>query len=177
MTGIEIVGALTAGRDETDADARALVFEYMAATMAEITGRAGPAVVDDLPKPLRAECRDLAAVYQDPGTLLVAYAGGEAAGCAGLAYRGERTAEVKRLYVRPARRGCGIARALMARLHSHAATHGIEQVILDVMRSRTQATGFYRRLGYADTEPFPTTSPVPMVYLRRPVGPADVRLP
>ena len=34
----------------------------------------------------------------------------------------------------------------------------------------------YRDLGYTDTEPFPVQSPVPMVYLRRPVRPADVRL-
>jgi len=174
MSTVEIFAAFSAGRDE---DARTLVFEYMAATVAETSGRQAPAAADDLPKSLRDECARLAAVYRSPGTLLLGYAGGEAAGCAGLAYRGGRTAEVKRLYVRPAHRGQGVARALMARLHSHAATQGIEQVILDVMRSRTDATGFYRRLGYTDTEPFPTRSPVPMVYLRRAVGPADVRVP
>jgi len=61
---------------------------------------------------LRAECEDLAGVYGPPGTLLLAYAGGVPAGCAGLVDRGEHTAEVKRLYVRPAFRGEGIARAL-----------------------------------------------------------------
>jgi GNAT superfamily N-acetyltransferase len=105
-------------------DARALVFEYMAATVAETSGRAAPSRIDELPRVLRAECEDLAAVYSHPGTLLLAYAGGAPAGCAGLADRGERTAEVKRLYVRPAYRRAGIARALMARVHARAAELG-----------------------------------------------------
>jgi len=29
--------------------------------------------------------------------------------------------------------------------------------------------GFYRRLGYTETDPYPTESPVAMVYLQRPV--------
>jgi GNAT superfamily N-acetyltransferase len=158
-------------------DARVLVFEYMAATVAETSGRAAPARVEELPAVLRAECGNLAGVYAPPGALLLAYADGTAVGCAGLVDRGEQTAEVKRLYVRPAGRGAGIARALMARIHARAAERGFTTLILDVMRSRTQVIEFYRRLGYTPAEPFPTTSPVPMVFLRRPVGPADIRLP
>jgi GNAT superfamily N-acetyltransferase len=173
MSAIEITGALTGGRHE---DGRALVFEYMAATVAETSGRAAPARIEDLPRVLRAECEDLEDAYSPPGTLLLAYARGVPAGCAGLVDRGERTAEVKRLYVRPAYRRAGIARELMIRIHSHAAGQGITTLLLDVMTSRTQAIGFYRRLGYAPTEPFPTTSPVPMVFMRRPVGAGDIRI-
>jgi GNAT superfamily N-acetyltransferase len=158
-------------------DARALVFEYMAATVAETSGRAAPARVEDLPRVLRAECEDLAGVYRPPGTLLLAYADGAPAGCAGLVDRGERTAEVKRLYVRTACRGAGIARGLMAAIHSRAAELGFTTLLLDVMRSRTHVIEFYRRLGYTPAEPFPTTSPVPMVFMRRPVGPDDIRIP
>lgn len=157
-------------------DARTLVFEYMAATVAETSGRAAPARIEELPRVLRAECEDLAAAYRAPGTLLLAYAGGVPAGCAGLANRGERTAEVKRLYVRPAYRRGGIARALMARIHMRAAELEFTTLLLDVMRSRTQVIEFYRRLGYAPAEPFATTSPVPMVFLQRPVGARDIRL-
>jgi putative acetyltransferase len=157
-------------------DARTLVFEYMAATVAETSGRAAPTRIEDLPRVLRAECEDLAAVYGHPGTLLLAYAGGAAAGCAGLADRGEHTAEVKRLYVRPGYRRAGIARALMAKVHARAAELGFTTLLLDVMRSRTQVIEFYRRLGYRPAEPFPTTSPVPMVFLRRTVGQQDIRL-
>lgn len=174
MSTVEIVGAVTAARA---ADARALVFEYMAATVAETSGRPAPATAGDLPEVLKDECADLAGVYREPGALFVAYADGQPSGVVGLAWRGERTAEVKRLYVRPAHRGRGIARALMARAHSHAATNGITELILDVMPSRTEVIGFYRRLGYADTEPFPAAAPVPMAYMRRTVGPADIRIP
>jgi putative acetyltransferase len=149
-------------------DARTLVFET--------SGRAAPTRIEDLPGVLRAECEDLAAVYGHPGTLLLAYAGGAAAGCAGLADRGEHTAEVKRLYVRPAYRRAGIARALMAKVHARAAELGFTTLLLDVMRSRTQVIEFYRRLGYTSAEPFPTTSPVPMVFLRRTVDPGDIRI-
>lgn len=173
MTTVRVERA-SAGRY---ADAGELVFEYMAATMAETSGRAAPAAPRELPWPLRNECADLAAVYRSPGALLVAYAaGGQPAGVVGLAYRGARTAEVKRLYVRPAHRGAGVARALMAHAHAHAARHGITALILDVMTSRTRAIALYRHLGYTDAEPFPGAAPMPMVYLRRAVGSADARV-
>jgi GNAT superfamily N-acetyltransferase len=173
MSAVDITGGLAPGRHE---DARTLVFEYMAATVAETSGRAAPARTEDLPTVLRAECADLARVYRPPGTLLLADADGVPAGCAGLVDRGDRTAEVKRLYVRPAYRRAGIARELMIRIHSHAAEHGIATLLLDVMTTRTQVIEFYRRLGYTPTEPFPTTSPVPMVFMRRPVGAGDLRI-
>lgn len=174
MSEVQVESA-SAGRY---ADAGTLVFEYMAGTVAQTSGRPAPATPAGLPRLLRDECANLAVVYRSPGTLLVAYAaGGQPAGVVGLAYRGERTAEVKRLYVRPAHRGMGIARDLMARAHSHAAEHGLDEVILDVLPSRTDVIAFYRRLGYTGTEPFPTAAPMPMVYLRRAVGRADVRLP
>lgn len=90
------------------------------------------------------------------------------AGCAGLApCFPEHTAEVRRLYVRPACQGKGIARALMGAAHQHAAQHGITRLILGVLPARTGVIGFYRRLGYAETEPYATESPVPMIYLER----------
>ena len=100
MSGaVEVVSAFAAGRD---ADAAGLVFEYMATTMAQTSGRAAPSQVSELPAVLKDECARLAAVYGQPGTLLVAYASGQPVGCVGLAWRGGQTAEVKRLYVRPA---------------------------------------------------------------------------
>src|SRR6516164_394209 len=86
MSGaVEVVSAFAAGRD---ADAAGLVFEYMATTMAQTSGRAAPSQVSELPAVLKDECARLAAVYGQPGTLLVAYAGGQPAGCVGLAWRG-----------------------------------------------------------------------------------------
>ena len=78
----KIVSASPAGRA---GDAAALVFEYMAATVAEETGRPPPAVVGKLPPVLQHEHRNLQAVYRPPGALLIAYRNEKAAGCVGLA--------------------------------------------------------------------------------------------
>jgi ribosomal protein S18 acetylase RimI-like enzyme len=168
-----VVSAFPAGRE---GDATALVFEYMAATVAEETGRPPPAVAGELPAALQRECRNLQAVYQPPGALLVAYRNEQAAGCAGLAPGSpEGTAEIKRLYVRPAHRGKGIARALMSHAHHHAAQHGISRLILDVLPARTNVITFYRRLGYTYTEPYPPESPASMIYMERIITRDDIR--
>src|SRR5690348_7809123 len=122
--GIAVASAFAAGRGD---DAAALVFEYMAATQAE-TGRPAPASVAELPAVLQREWRDLAGVYGAPGALLIADQGGRPAGCVGLApLPARRAVEVRRLYVRPACRGAGIARALMDQAHDHAARLGVER--------------------------------------------------
>jgi ribosomal protein S18 acetylase RimI-like enzyme len=166
-----VVSAFPAGRGD---DAAALVFEYMAATQAE-TGRAMPSGIGGLPAVLQRECRDLPAIYRTPGALLIADRGGQPAGCIGLVpCSNDRTAEVKRLYIRPAWRGNGIARILMNHAHHHAAEHGITRLILDVLPARTAVVSFYRRLGYTETEPFGTESPITMIYMERPVTGDDI---
>jgi ribosomal protein S18 acetylase RimI-like enzyme len=166
-----VVSAFAAGRGD---DAIALVFEYMAATQAE-TGQAVPGGIGELPDALQRECRDLPAVYHLPGALLIADHGSQPAGCVGLTpCTDKHTAEVKRLYVRPAWRGNGIARTLMNHAHHHAAQHSITRLILDVLPARTAVISFYRRLGYTETEPFATESPLPMIYMQRPVTRKDI---
>jgi ribosomal protein S18 acetylase RimI-like enzyme len=167
---ITVVSAFATGRGD---DAAALVFEYMAATQAE-TGQAVPAGIGELPAVLQRECRDLPAVYRPPGALLIADLGGQPAGCAGLASSPERTAEIKRLYVRPAYRRKGIARILMSHAHHHAAQHGITRLILGVLPARTAVIGFYRSLGYTETGPYATESPIPMIYMERPITSHDI---
>jgi ribosomal protein S18 acetylase RimI-like enzyme len=166
-----VVSAVLAGPGD---DATALVFEYMAATQAE-TGQLVPAGIAELPAVLRRECSDLPAAYCPPGALLIAYAGGQPAGCVGVAARpGGRTAEVKRLYVRPAYRRRGLARTLMRHAHHHAAQHGISQLVLDVLPDRIAVAGFYQRLGYTQTWPHAGGSPLPMISMQRPVSNDDL---
>jgi N-acetylglutamate synthase-like GNAT family acetyltransferase len=166
-----VVSAFAAGRGS---DGAALVFEYMAATLAE-TGRAVPAAISELPAVLQRECRNLPAIYRPPGALLIADHGGRPCGCVGLApCSDERTAEVKRLYVRPAWRSKGVARTLMWHAHHDAAQHGMTRLILDVLPARAHAISFYRQLGYTETEPFATESPSPMIYMERPVTSDDI---
>jgi GNAT superfamily N-acetyltransferase len=148
-------------------DAMNLVFEYIAATLAE-AGRREPASIGELPVVLRRECEDLTACYAPPGALFVAYRDGRPAGCAGLtAGPTPGAAEVKRLYVRPGYRTAGIGHLLMSHVHDQAARRGFGRLVLDVLPARTAAIGFYRRLGYAECEPFATESPSPMIYMQR----------
>jgi ribosomal protein S18 acetylase RimI-like enzyme len=171
MTTVTVVSAFPAGRSRDAAD---LVFEYMAATQAE-TGRGMPAAISELPAVLQRECHHLPAVYGPPGALLIADDGGQPAGCVGLVpCATARTAEIKRLYVRPAHQGKGIARTLMSNAHHHAVRNGMTRLILDVLPARTAVISFYRRLGYTETEPFPNESPSAMIYMERPVTSDDI---
>lgn len=167
----KVINAFAAGRGN---DATSLVFEYMAATQAE-TGQAVPGGISELPAVLQRECRDLPAIYRPPGALLIASHGSQPAGCVGLApCSDERTAGIKRLYVRPAWRGNGIARTLMNHAHHHAAQHSITRLTLGVLPARTAVISFYHRLGYTETDPFATESPIPMIYMQRPVTTDDI---
>lgn len=164
MALITVVPAFTTPATATAA-AR-LVFEYLARTRVE-TGWREPATVDALPPVLRREMRELAQVYRPPGGLWVAYRDGEPAGCVGLVSRGLGTAEVKRLYVRPAHRG-GIGRVLMACAHQHAARNHFTRVVVSVVPERAAVVEYFRALGYTDVAPY-EDSPSGMVNLQRPI--------
>jgi GNAT superfamily N-acetyltransferase len=85
------------------------------------------------------------------------------------------TAVIKRLYVRPTHRGHGIARALMNHAHHHAARHGIDRLVLDVLPARASVIDFCRRLGYTETEPYGAGLPASMVYLERLITHDDIQ--
>jgi ribosomal protein S18 acetylase RimI-like enzyme len=144
-------------------EAGELIFEYIAATEAEL-GHPVPAHHADLPSSLAAECDNARSAYPPPGTVLIADRVGQAIGCVALRYRGSATAEVKRLYVRPAHRG-GVGRALMLRLHEYAARHRLN-LQLDVLAIRRNVIALYRDLGYRIIEPAQPQA-TPLVVMER----------
>jgi carbonic anhydrase len=104
-----------------------------------------------------AEMADLAATYAPPaGQLYLVRVDGEPAACIGLkpiAAAGE--AEVKRLYVRPAYRGHGIARALVTRIIEDARAAGYRTLRLDTLAPRMpEAEALYRSFGFGLTPPY-----------------------
>lgn len=110
----------------------------------------------------------------DLGCLLIAEKGTEAAGC--VAYRPlpeierEQAAEVKRLWVRPAYRGTGLAKDLMLRLIEEARRAGFATLYLDTEIDRMAgALKLYRNLGFTDCEPY-RESNEGVVFLRRATG-------
>jgi ribosomal protein S18 acetylase RimI-like enzyme len=146
--------------------ARQLFTEYLDATIEE-TGLPNPEESPGVLEAMRRDIDDLPGPYLAPdGVLLVAWHNGVPAGSVGLARIDERTAEVRRLWVRPTARRAGVARALTVATLDHAAELGYMRVVLDVVPSRTGAIDLYRSLGFTDIEPY-DEYPFPMVFLGR----------
>ncbi len=58
------------------------------------------------------------------------------------------TAEVKRMYVDPAARGRGLARAMLAHLEATARADGAEAIVLETGLPQPEAIGLYESAGY-----------------------------
>ena len=86
-------------------------------------------------------------------TFLVARQNANPMGCVAMVDCGDY-AEVKRLYVGPAGRGKGVARALMAELEARAGALGHRYVRLETGDALGPATTLYRSLGYGVRGPF-----------------------
>jgi GNAT superfamily N-acetyltransferase len=89
------------------------------------------------------------------GVFLVAHHDGELAGCAGvrLLDRGH-TAELKRMFVRPPKRGLGAGGVLLAAAEAAARELGAGRIVLETRLDLSEARALYARHGYADVPPF-----------------------
>jgi GNAT superfamily N-acetyltransferase len=84
------------------------------------------------------------------GCFFVVYVDERAVGCGGFKRLDERTAEIKRMYVRPEVRGRGIARAILERLEATAGAAGCSHVRLDTGDRQPDALHLYRSAGYRE---------------------------
>ncbi|MCB2136188.1 MAG: GNAT family N-acetyltransferase [Rhodobacteraceae bacterium] len=91
----------------------------------------------------------------DDIAFLVARRGTAAVGCVALVDCGDY-GEIKRLYVSPAGRGFGVARALMAELEVRARSGGLRLLRLETGAALEPAVALYRRLGYCECGRFGT---------------------
>jgi GNAT superfamily N-acetyltransferase len=66
----------------------------------------------------------------------------------------DRTAEVKRMYVAPAARGRGLARAVLAHLEDSAAAAGYEALVLETGIRQPEAIALYESAGYVQVPGF-----------------------
>ena len=82
------------------------------------------------------------------GRLYLAYLDGVLAGCIGLRRIDEENCEMKRLYVRPAFRGKGIAGKLVAQIISEAREIGYRRMLLDTLPFLQSALKLYRKVGF-----------------------------
>lgn len=83
---------------------------------------------------------------------VVAYDGDTAVGCGCLRDVDGSTAELKRMYVRPAWRGRGIARLVLAGIEELAREKGKKALILETGINQPEAIGLYGKAGYARIE-------------------------
>jgi GNAT superfamily N-acetyltransferase len=96
--------------------------------------------------------RDLASVaerYAPPhGGFWVAELGGATVGTVAVRRKTEGVCEIKRLYLRPERRGMGLGQALYAHAEAFARNAGYRRIWLDSSRRFSRAHALYVRNGY-----------------------------
>lgn len=135
-------------KNDTDI-ARALFREYEAAIGVDLCFQS-----------FEKELAELPGSYARPrGRLYLLRIDGEVEGCIALRPRGEHDCEMKRLYVRPARRGSGAGRLLVERVIADARAIGYERMLLDTLDSMRAAQRLYESLGFVDAEPY-THNPI-----------------
>jgi GNAT superfamily N-acetyltransferase len=88
------------------------------------------------------------------GILLLARVDGEPAGLGGVRHLETEVAEVKTMYVEPAHRGKGLARAILRELERIAREHGCRATRLDTSDYLTSAVALYRAADYREVPPY-----------------------
>lgn len=83
------------------------------------------------------------------GHMVVAYQGGEPVGCGAFKPYEADAVEIKRMYVQPAHRGRGVARAVLAELEHWAGELGYARCVLETGQKQPEAIALYQRSGYA----------------------------
>jgi ribosomal protein S18 acetylase RimI-like enzyme len=109
----------------------------------------------------KEELAGLPGLYAPPrGRLYLADVGGAFVGSIGLRPMDEAVCEMKRLYVKPAFRGHGIARAMVYQLITDAKRIGYERMYLDTIETMAEAMALYRSVGFEECQPY-SYHPVP----------------
>lgn len=89
------------------------------------------------------------------GCFVLARLDGTPAGCGGWRRFDEETVEIKRVFVVPAARGRGVARALLSHLEADARDQGHCRAVLETGVRQEAALRLYRGLGWSPTACWP----------------------
>ncbi len=97
-----------------------------------------------------------AALFAEPeGRFVLVLDDGEPVGCGGFIRYDDETAELKRMYVVPKRRGQGISRLLLHELEASAAAAGYRSMVLETGDLQIEAIALYRSAGYLPIPCYP----------------------
>ena len=105
---------------------------------------------------------DIAALSGPAVTFLVVRDGGEAIGCAAILRDPRGWGEVKRMVVRPDRRGRGIGRRVLSELEAVARDASLPFLRLETGIHNADALALYRRAGFVERGPFGDYAPDPL---------------
>jgi putative acetyltransferase len=105
---------------------------------------------------------DVAALSDPAVTFLVARAGDEAVGCGAILNDPRGWGELKRMYVRPDRRGRGVGKRVLAELEAVARDSGLRLLRLETGIHNGEALALYRRAGFTEREAFGDYAPDPL---------------
>ena len=86
------------------------------------------------------------------GVFLVARVEGRPVGCGAIRLLDGGDAEVKRMWVDPAVRGQGVAKAVLTRLQDEALELGVTRLVLETGIFQAEALGLYRSSGFESVE-------------------------
>jgi GNAT superfamily N-acetyltransferase len=147
-----MVKVIIANKPEHSPHIRELFWEYLQWANAKVNENFS--VNFDIAVMLEADMKDLDKFMPPKGRLLLAYSDDAPSGIACLKQLTPDVGEIKRMYVRPTRRGTGIGRALVQRLLSEANAIGYERVRLDSARFMIEAHQLYRSMGFREIEAY-----------------------
>ena len=80
--------------------------------------------------------------------VVIAYQDSQAIGCGAFKKLDNETIEIKRMYVKFARRGSGTAQAILNSLELWASEKGFKKCILETGNRQVEAIKFYKKAGY-----------------------------
>ena len=120
-----------------------------------------------------AELDNLQEKYGVPeGRLYLVRADGAPAGCVAMKKLDAQRCELKRLYIRPAFRGQGLARRLVERLLTDARSEGYQAMLLDTFPFLSGAIRLYRTLGFYEIPSYNNSPLDSLIYMRKDLCPA-----
>lgn len=120
------------------------------------------------PEPVYADLLDrFETMHAAPdGALFVAQIDGQILAC-GMYHRFDKTAcEIKRVYVSEAARGLGLGRSITQALLNHAKIAGYKTVLLDTMKTLTNALSLYEAIGFTERGPYAPMPDIVQTHLR-----------